>query len=84
MAHPSRRTFFSAAGSAALAAGAEQTTSYKKPVLICAANGYAYPDAAWDALNRGEDTLMLPYAWYGGWRKTSTTIAWDRRQYVYS
>jgi N4-(beta-N-acetylglucosaminyl)-L-asparaginase len=53
----SRRTLFAAAGSVALAARAEQATSYKKPVLICAANGYPYLDAAYLALKNGEDTL---------------------------
>ena len=59
MGHFSRRSFVAAAGSAALAARAEQTGqgSYKKPILICAANGYPYLDPAWQALNNGEDTL---------------------------
>ncbi len=55
----SRRGFLAAAGSTALAAGAPQAgeQSHKRPVIICAANGYNYLDAAYAALQGGEDTL---------------------------
>jgi N4-(beta-N-acetylglucosaminyl)-L-asparaginase len=59
----SRRKFFAktATSAAAAAAVAEQDLSGqitgKHPVIICAANGYAYLDRAWAALQGGADTL---------------------------
>jgi N4-(beta-N-acetylglucosaminyl)-L-asparaginase len=59
----SRRKFFesTAAASASLAlnagAAAQTSGSYKRPILVCAANGYPYLDPAWQALKNGEDTL---------------------------
>ncbi len=48
-----------AAGSVALASGAPQAggESHRRPILICAANGYAYLEPAYEALKNGEDTL---------------------------
>lgn len=58
----SRRKFF--ATSAAAAAIAEQDLAGqtsgkpgKRPIIICAANGYNYLDRAWAALQGGADTL---------------------------
>jgi N4-(beta-N-acetylglucosaminyl)-L-asparaginase len=61
MAELSRRGLL-AAGVAAGAAvsGASQDAGsrpVKRPVLICAANGFHYLDAAYEALKNGEDTL---------------------------
>lgn len=59
----SRRKFFakSATSAAGLAAVAEQDLTAqvtgKRPVIICAANGFRYLDRAWAALQGGADTL---------------------------
>ncbi|MGD1095641.1 MAG: N(4)-(beta-N-acetylglucosaminyl)-L-asparaginase [Bryobacteraceae bacterium] len=67
MSDVSRRGFIAAAGGAAAvgsqALQAQQTSAQpmigqpKAPVIICASNGYAYLDAAYEALKNGEDTL---------------------------
>ncbi len=62
MARISRRGFLAAGAAAGAGAGAAaQETGggggARRPVLICAANGYNYLDAAYQALKGGEDTL---------------------------
>jgi N4-(beta-N-acetylglucosaminyl)-L-asparaginase len=57
MPYFSRRNFIAGAGAAALAQNASAQTSFKRPLIVCAANGYPYLDAAYQALKNGEDTL---------------------------
>jgi N4-(beta-N-acetylglucosaminyl)-L-asparaginase len=52
----SRRKFFVASAAATAAANA-QSTNGKRPLIICAANGYRYLDRAFEALHSGADTL---------------------------
>lgn len=57
----SRRTFFAstaAVSAAAFDSGlAAQTGAAKRPVIVCAKNGYEYLDRAYEALRNGADTL---------------------------
>ncbi len=53
----SRRKFFATTAAATAAAAAAQSTPGKRPLIISAANGYAYLDRAFEALRGGADTL---------------------------
>src|SRR5579871_1867333 len=59
----SRRDFIAATALGTVAAGLEAQTpssevrTGKKPILVCAANGYNYLDDGYDILRRGGDTL---------------------------
>jgi N4-(beta-N-acetylglucosaminyl)-L-asparaginase len=44
-------------GSAGLAQGEAKPGSFKRPVIVCAGNGFAYLDRAYDFLSKGGDTL---------------------------
>jgi N4-(beta-N-acetylglucosaminyl)-L-asparaginase len=44
-------------GSASLAQGEAKLGSLKRPVIVCAGNGFAYLDRAYDFLSKGGDTL---------------------------
>ncbi len=60
MSRISRRKFFAASATAAAAASQTRLagqSSGKRPVIICAANGYPYLDRAFAALRGGADTL---------------------------
>jgi len=50
-------TAAAASGAAAFAGQSAAQGSQKRPILICAANGHPYLDAAYAALRSGEDTL---------------------------
>ncbi len=55
-----RRDFIATTALASAAAALpaqEQTRSGKKPIIVCAANGYNYLDDGYDILRRGGDTL---------------------------
>ncbi|MGD0989369.1 MAG: N(4)-(beta-N-acetylglucosaminyl)-L-asparaginase [Candidatus Sulfotelmatobacter sp.] len=51
------RTEAEESGSKSLREPAEQSGSYKRPIIICANNGYAYVEAAFAFLKSGGDTL---------------------------
>ena len=60
MSRISRRKFFAASASAAAVASQTDLLAQspgKRPVIICAANGYTYLDRAFEALRNGADTL---------------------------
>ncbi len=55
-----RRDFIATTALASAAAALpaqEQTRAGKKPIIVCAANGYNYLDDGYDILRRGGDTL---------------------------
>lgn len=52
-----RRSLLGAAALAPVAQSLKAQTAGKRPVIICAANGFHYLDRAWAALQGGADTL---------------------------